>query len=1174
MGRRIALLLTCLSVALTVALQPNALRAEPAPPTGTYDYPGGLQPPASMFPTTGKLDVMLELADPAPASAPERARLVASQQQVLIDRLGSVQAQLLFQAQLSLNAVAVRLPANQLVQAGQLPGVRRALVIPPKQPLGSSSADLQPSGALASAITGATGAGVRVALIDRGIDYTHADFGGSGRPADYAANNPAVREPGTFPTAKVFEGFDFAGDGYDASGALGSASPSPDDDPLECNRVPAGATPPPYMGQGTHVAGLLAGFGVTSSGATYTGPYPAPADAPPMNVSPGLAPEARLLALKVFGCRGSTTLLTAAIERALDPNRDGSMADHVDVLVITLGTPFGSPDDPDALAVDAAVRAGVVVVVAAGDRLNTFYSVNSPASARLAIAVGATTNGDQISAGSARGPARGNQLLKPDMVAPGQSIPSAGVGSGVAAVAMSGTAAAAAQVGGAAALLRELHADWVPVLIKAALINSATPSATPPTLAGGGRLNASNLSAASLLAFGDAYGGVLFRAPWVASAQTPTRTLTLANTSATAKVVTLAATTVTTETGVQLQLPSGPITVPARSQVQVTVGAAIDPHALDFSPDAATVPEQNGRPRHYLAEHSGYIRVLGQRGSSDTRVRPAHAAHFPSVDFYLDETLLDDSLDSREVQDYTNTTPGQHIVKLRRVGAAPNAQPLFTAPVNLPAGRDYTLIIVGQPGALGVVVVDETAASAPPAGQALIHYVNANRAEPGWGLSAIDVYLDGVLRVSGLGLGASSPYTPIAPGQHTVQFFQAGVTPTTGQPLAEKQFVAVAGQALLAGTGRHDDDDGDLGDFEQRAFIGADQIRLGEVLLASVPYSVLPTAASAARAAGEVVVPPGARTFSVALRNSGARNSGLVGGPVGLPSQRTPLASAFELAATSPAIAGLATYMRPADLQYVGVTSSYSVTQNLDLFTYIYFGMSSFTPWSTPSEVMYQVWIDSNRDGVDDFVLLNSNLGELTVGAASDVFVSALFPLTAGKPGATYQFTFWGTYAAPSQSSVNLAPFNSSVMFQRAKASDLALPLDPGNPNGPKGPTPTSFCYHVETRARVLGGFAPLVDRAPQLGAPVAACGNRAGVLLYDILNPAIAPINTSNFIFSAPIAPRPVFVDVEGGVISGLARPDVLANRSGAKLLILHHHNAPYPQAELVNVRLAAAKP
>ena len=71
-------------------------------------------------------------------------------------------------------------------------------------------------------------------------------------------------------------------------------------------------------------------------------------------------------AYKIFGCRGSSTFLLKAIEQALDPNGDDDSSDRqVDVLILALGSPFGSPYEPESLAVQKAIKAGVVVVAAA-----------------------------------------------------------------------------------------------------------------------------------------------------------------------------------------------------------------------------------------------------------------------------------------------------------------------------------------------------------------------------------------------------------------------------------------------------------------------------------------------------------------------------------------------------------------------------------------------------------------------------------------------------------------------------------------------------------------------------------------------------------------------------------------------------------------------------------------
>jgi hypothetical protein len=1172
MGRRISLTLTFLSVALIAALTPAASFADPATPPPPITYSStGLNPPSNLAGASDRVAVMIELATSASATpdVPSTQALhqqLAAAQAALMPRLAALSAQVLFQTSLVYPGVAVTIPAEQLGQLGALPGVARVSVIPPKLP--SSSVASGAAGSLPAAVTraSATGQGVRIGLIDRGIDYTHATFGGPGTPAAYTANDPNLIEPGSFPTAKV-DGFDFAGDAYDASGTSGSDIPVPDPDPRECNQ------PDPHAGQGTHTASLAAGYGVAADGTPYHGPYGPGVDLSTLRVAPGVAPDATLYALKIFGCHGATALLTQAIERAVDPNGDGSPADHLDVLLIAVGTPFGSDEDPDSIAVNNAVRAGVVVVVAAGDNVETFYSVNSPASASLAIAVGATDESGRVATFSARGPRRGNDALKLDLVARGANLLSAAIGAGADATALSGTAAAAAQVSGAAALLHQLHQSWAPTQVKAALIGTATPLAAPPSLAGAGQLNLAGLEGASLLAYGADGGGLSYGAPWVASSWTATRTLQLENTGDADRVVTLVATTVATETGVTIQPPAGPITIPAHGSAQAIVSMTIDPNGLEFTPDAATATQQSSFARHYLAEHGGSIEISTVGGPSGVRVRPAHAAHFGSADFYLDDQLLDDSLDSREVEDYVSTTPGSHTVKLRRPGASPSSTPIFSAPVNLLDGRDYTLIMVGRPGELGIVTVDETAPAPAQPGQALIHFVNANRVGVNWNIGPLDVYLDGVLQVPALAVGASSTYFPIAPGTHEVRFFRAGANPATARDEAHKTFIAGAGQAILVGTGRHDDDDSDLSDNEQRAFVGFGDIRLALTLVQRVPYNVFPTVASSSRVAMPLNLPPGTRSFALGLHNTGARNSGLIGSQ---PTPRTPLASAFALAAASPQIAGLGLASRGADIQYLGVTSSYSVTQNLGLNTAIFFGLSSYGAWSTPNEVQFLIYIDSNQDGIDDFVLVNTNYGEATSPKASDVFLNGLYSLRPdGTLGLALSFAYWGSFAAPSESRVNIAPFNTSVMFQSLTVPNLALPLDPNNPAGPKGPTPASFCYHVETRARDIGNFRQVIDRVPEAGSPaIAACGNRAGVLRYDIPNAVIAPINTSNFIFGSPTAARPLFIDTEGGLITGGVNPAQLAAHPVQRLLILHHHNAPFPQAELVDVNTAVPAP
>jgi subtilisin family serine protease len=220
--------------------------------------------------------------------------------------------------------------------------------------------------------TGKTGKGVKIAIIDTGVDYTHANFGGPGTPAAFSGNNGTIIEPGTFPTAKVIGGWDLVGDNYDASSSNpANTIPHPDPDPLDCN------------GHGSHVAGTAAGFGIRSNGERYSGPYNGTTYTNSFRIGPGVAPDAKIVAYRVFGCNGSATsaIVVEAINRAV---RDGA-----DVINMSLGSVFGRSDDPDAVAADNAAVAGVVVVASAGNNGSNAYVTGSPSTANRAIAVAA-----------------------------------------------------------------------------------------------------------------------------------------------------------------------------------------------------------------------------------------------------------------------------------------------------------------------------------------------------------------------------------------------------------------------------------------------------------------------------------------------------------------------------------------------------------------------------------------------------------------------------------------------------------------------------------------------------------------------------------------------------------------------------------------------------------------
>jgi len=183
---------------------------------------------------------------------------------------------------------------------------------------------------------GYTGEGIKVAVMDTGIDYNHPALGGCFGPG-----------------CRVAKGFDFVGDAYDA----GAATPviTPDPDPDDC------------AGHGTHVAGII---GANDANIT------------------GVAPNATLYAYRVFGCVGSTDsdIMLAAMERALN--------DGAQILNMSIGAAFQTwPQYPTAQGADRLVNKGVVVVASIGNSgASGLYSAGAPGVGSKVIGVASVDN--------------------------------------------------------------------------------------------------------------------------------------------------------------------------------------------------------------------------------------------------------------------------------------------------------------------------------------------------------------------------------------------------------------------------------------------------------------------------------------------------------------------------------------------------------------------------------------------------------------------------------------------------------------------------------------------------------------------------------------------------------------------------------------------------------------
>ncbi len=276
-------------------------------------------------------------------------------------------------------------------------------------------------------------------------------------------------------------------------------------------------------GHGTHVAGIIGGNGIASTGPLCTQTYY------------GIAPQADIASVRVLDQNGasSVSVVLAGLQWVIA----NKTAYNIRVVNLSLGHPVGESytTDPLCQAVEAAWKAGIVVVCAAGNngRLSAvstpgagnegwgtaYGSIQSPGNDPYVITVGATKNmdgsraDDKIATYSSRGPSRLDLILKPDIVAPGNKIISldvdwstlslayastdmvpysayttaaasgasgslgasncSGAGYSNAYFVLSGTSMAAPVVSGAAALMLQANPSLTPDTIKARLMASA-----------------------------------------------------------------------------------------------------------------------------------------------------------------------------------------------------------------------------------------------------------------------------------------------------------------------------------------------------------------------------------------------------------------------------------------------------------------------------------------------------------------------------------------------------------------------------------------------------------------------------------------------------------------------------------------------------------------------------
>lgn len=551
------------------------------------------------------------------------------------------------------SGLLVHAPASLAPRLRALPGVAEVWPAPRLRPDLAASGPRVGAPAL-RAQTGWDGAGSVVAVIDTGIDYTHASLGGPGLAAAYQqATTAAERIDDSwngrplFPNAKVIGGYDFVGPNYThprlctpdkESAGLCSGRPRPDLDPLD------------QQGHGSHVAGIAAGDAAGT-------------------VASGIAPGARLVALKVYGPPTGPGLAT---DEAVDVVVDaldwcalvnlgravpGTAPGRIDVINMSLSEPWGQGAPILERAVAGAVAAGIVVVGSAGNAGGQAFILGAPGASPSTLAVANTASSgsgaaalDQLSASSSRGPSL-HGALKPNLAAPGTGIVAAAMGSGSAGRSLSGTSMSSPHVAGAAAVLAQRSRAQALALDPrslAALLVSSSARGVRAADGSGGEAGLSQAGAGrlDLLAAGNAY--LLPRAGDFAeldfgllSVTAPRldlrRRVSVANLAAEPLLVAFTGSwrSPATAAGLELLLPPEPILVPARGAVEVDVVLRLTASALstgigaDESPQAQVMNrlevdgqvelravDVDGRPRTEVPAARLPVRVLPRRAAA------------------------------------------------------------------------------------------------------------------------------------------------------------------------------------------------------------------------------------------------------------------------------------------------------------------------------------------------------------------------------------------------------------------------------------------------------------------------------------------------------------------------------------------------------------------------------
>lgn len=977
----------------------------------------------------------------AEITRPLASRLVAEQDELLATlRSAGLVGDELFRAHRVLNGVAVSVDESDLATLAALPGVKSVRRLRTKYLTNSSSVPFigapsvwNPQG------PNATGTGVSIGIIDTGIDYIHKDFGGTGSDSGQRFDDAQVPW-----TSSVVGGYDFVGDDY-----TGSNTPRPDPDPMDCH------------GHGSHVAGTAAGLGLDGDGNTYRGAYSPSMGLGTFRIGPGVAPGAKLYALRVFGCEGGTEMVIPAIEWAMDPNGDDDLSDHLDVLNLSLGADFGDPTDPDAEAVDQAVAAGVAVAAAAGNAGDGFFIGSSPASADGAVSVASVSDAGVI-----------DYTLTVNQPT--------GIGTTSAYAARFGPPLAAAS----------LTSD----LVRANPARGCTAFTNASSIAG-------------KIAFIDR-GDCLFTVK-VKNAQ-------LAGA--------FAAVVANNEAGVVYMAGDDPtITIPAVS-ISGEDGSTIR--------SKLPLPGVNVTLTKYA--WADVISDFSSRGPrlGDVALKPDVAA---PGDFIT--SVYAGSGDDLYISSGTSmATPhvAGALALLRQLHPAWPVHWLKAALMNTASTGVFTLPNLGPPavgpGRSGAGRIDLGRAAAA----ALLAFDDEHPSRVSVSFGRLDVLGHAALerRIRLVNTGTDAVRVALAvqptvdmPGVELTFPGGAEVTvPGGGEATATLRLVADASRmqhTIDPGASRTSDSDPRQWLGEEAGLVTVTPLGGTPIVL---PYHAAPRPASAMT--GTQLFGAGNNVVQVGLVGTGAATG------TDYPDDIVPLLSAFELAYESPDEAASTGRADMVDLRYVGVATDYpaQVAAGKGLAdSRIYFAVVSHREWATPAEVRFDVAIDTNRDGKDDYLATTALLA-----GSTDLYASSVCD-SSSTPSCTL---FHLNGVAPDVRDTALFGTNVLIIPVQANLNGLSA-------------LSTRFNYRVRT---YLAGSGDIVDQTP--------------VLTFEVAKPGLA-FGGTGFLDTA--ATLPMYEDLPGRTITATLDTTAYTANASQGLLLLHHHNLPGQRAQVVAVGTGA---